>query len=106
VHIKNLFEFCWKEKCQGETLIGLLNTLQAQQGVLEQKVSRGNLHPFKERKGQRHFEVKAIDKLIGDSTIACEDPARSCRGQETPLEGSEFEELRKDSALVHRVKIE
>jgi hypothetical protein len=69
--------------------------------VLEQEVARGNLHPFKEREGQRHFEIRAIDKLRGDSTIVCKDPARSHRGQENPLEGSEFEELRRDSALVH-----
>jgi hypothetical protein len=33
------------------TFTGLLNTLQAQQGELEKEVSRGNFHPFKERKG-------------------------------------------------------
>jgi hypothetical protein len=33
------------------TFTGFLNTLQAQQGVLEQEVSRGHFYPFKERKG-------------------------------------------------------
>jgi hypothetical protein len=36
-----------------KTFTGLLNTLQAQQGVLEQEVARGHFHTFKERKGQR-----------------------------------------------------
>jgi hypothetical protein len=48
-----LFEFREKRSVKEETLTGLLNTLQAQQGVLEQEVARGHLHPFKERKGQR-----------------------------------------------------
>jgi hypothetical protein len=60
-----------REVSQEETLTGLLNTLQAQQSVLEQEVARGHLHPFKERKGQRHFEVRATDKLRRDSTISC-----------------------------------
>jgi hypothetical protein len=82
----------------GKTLTGLLNTLQAQQSVLEQEVARGHLHPFKERKGQRHFEVRATDKLRTDSTVVCEDPARSRRGQENHLEVSEFEKLRRRNA--------
>jgi hypothetical protein len=56
--------------------------------MLEKEVSRGHLHPFKERKGKRHFEVRAIDKLRTDSTIVCKYPARSHKGQENPLEGS------------------
>ena len=83
---------------QKETLRGLLNTLQAQQSVLEQEVARGHLHPFKERKGQRHFEVRATDNLREDSTIVCKDPARNHRGQENPLEGLEFEKLRRKNA--------
>jgi hypothetical protein len=42
-----------REVSRKKTFTGLLNTLQAQQGVLEQEVARGHFHPFKERKGQR-----------------------------------------------------
>jgi hypothetical protein len=45
---------------QEETLTGLLNTLQAQQSVLEQEVARGHLHPFKERKGQRPLRSEQL----------------------------------------------
>jgi hypothetical protein len=48
-----LFEFREKEVSRRGTFTRLLNTLQAQQVVLEKEVSRGNFHPFKERKGQR-----------------------------------------------------
>jgi hypothetical protein len=48
---------------------------------------RGHFHPFEEKKGQRHFKVRAIDKLRGDSTFVCMDPARSHRGQEKPFGG-------------------
>jgi len=47
--------------------------------VLEKEVARGNLHPFKERKGQRNFEVRARDKLRMDSTVVWRDPARGCK---------------------------
>jgi hypothetical protein len=52
-----------------------------------------------ERKGQRHFEVRATDKLRTDSTIECKDPARSAEVKKTPLEGSEFEKLRRRNAF-------
>jgi hypothetical protein len=42
-----------EKRLRKKTFTGLLNTLQAQQGVLEQEVTRGHLYPFKERKGQR-----------------------------------------------------
>ena len=68
---------------QEETLTGLLNTLQAQQSVFGQEFSRGHLHPFKERKGQRHFEVRASDKLRTDSTVVCKNPARNAKDKKT-----------------------
>jgi hypothetical protein len=53
VHKGTLFRVQREEKCQGETLTELLNTLSAQQGVLEHKFPRGHLYPFKERKGEQ-----------------------------------------------------
>jgi hypothetical protein len=40
VHRRTLFEFCWEEKCQGETLTELLNTLLSSTRRLENKVVR------------------------------------------------------------------
>jgi hypothetical protein len=46
------FEFRDKRSFKERTLTELLNTLSAQQGVLEHKFPRGHLYPFEERKGQ------------------------------------------------------
>jgi len=59
------------------TFIGLLNTLKAQQGVLEHKFPRGHLYPFEERKGTKTLEVRAKENLRMDITVMCRDPARS-----------------------------
>jgi hypothetical protein len=42
------FEFGDKRSVKEKTLIDLLNTLLAQQGVPEHKFLRGHLYPFKE----------------------------------------------------------
>jgi hypothetical protein len=53
VHQEELyFEFREERSVQEKTLTELLNTLSAQQGVLEHKFPRGHLYPFEERKGQ------------------------------------------------------
>jgi hypothetical protein len=54
-----------------KTFTGLLNTLQTQQGVLEQEVARGHLHPFKERKGQRPLRSEQL-KLKEDKDLCKE----------------------------------
>ena len=73
VHRRTLLSSNRREAFKKKTFTGLLNTLQAQQSMLEQEVARGHLHPFKERKGQRHFEFIASDKLRTDSTVVCKD---------------------------------
>jgi hypothetical protein len=54
------FEFREERSVQEKTLTELLNTMSAQQGVLEHKLPRGNLYPFEERKGQRHLRFKQL----------------------------------------------
>jgi hypothetical protein len=56
VHKGTLFQFKEKRSVKEKTLTELLNTLSTQQGVLEHKFPRGNLYPFKERKGSRVVE--------------------------------------------------
>jgi hypothetical protein len=60
-----------KKKCHRRTFTGLLNTLQAQQGVIEQEIARGNFHPFKERKGQRPLGSEQL-KLKEDKDMCKE----------------------------------
>jgi hypothetical protein len=50
-----------------------LNTLQAQQGVLEQEVSKREFPSLQGEKGIRPFEVeKPLEKLRTDSTLCAE----------------------------------
>jgi hypothetical protein len=63
--------------------------------MLEQEVARGHLHPFMERKGHRHFEVRASDKPRTDSTVVCRDLARSAE-DEKPFEFSQSTKIRRD----------
>jgi hypothetical protein len=83
--------------------------------VLEQEVSRGNFHPFKERKGQRplrseQLKLKRIktctrsapgqhlSKVLRDSMKACQDShLKACQAQEKSTE-----KLRIDSTFAHR----
>jgi hypothetical protein len=49
-----------KRSVKEKTLTELLNTLKAQQGVLERKLPRGHLYPFEEQKGQRPLRSERL----------------------------------------------
>jgi hypothetical protein len=51
VHQELCFEFSEKRSVKEKTFTELLNTLSAQQGVLEHKLPRGNLYLFEGKKG-------------------------------------------------------
>jgi hypothetical protein len=65
---------------------------------LSRKFPEGTYIPSRRERDRDTLRFRAIDKLRMDSTIVCKDPARNRRGQENPLEGSEFEKLRRRNA--------
>jgi hypothetical protein len=89
------FKFSEKRSVKEKTLTELLNTLQSQQGVLEQKFPRGNLHLFEGHKGQRPLrfeqlnlmETESLNTLEEDLCKECTRPTLRRSVERHPFEG-------------------
>jgi hypothetical protein len=85
-----------REVSRRKTLTELLNTLQAQQGVLEWKLPRGHLHLFEGQKGQRPLrssqlklkETELLNTLEEDLCKECTRPTLRQSVEDNQLKAS------------------
>jgi hypothetical protein len=95
VHKENFVSSFREESVKEKTLTELLNTLQAQQGVLEQKFPRGHLYLFEGHKGQRPLrseqlklkETELLNTLEEDLCKECTRPTLRRSVERQPVEG-------------------